>query len=145
MNKSKITDDINENLKQTMKKIDELDNEKDSMNDFNDNQSSQTNFFKSSKFSINKNKFPQNSYETQAKLSGYKNVGLNQTSESFHNSRVAINPKKTINNNSFNYAENNIGFKVYSQNILNNLDNLYNDINKDFAEIENFIQNSLKQ
>ncbi len=46
MNKSKLTDDINENLKQTLKKIDELDNEKESMNDFTDNQSSQANFFK---------------------------------------------------------------------------------------------------
>jgi len=44
MNKSKLTDDINENLKQTLKKIDELDNEKESMNDFTDNQSSQANF-----------------------------------------------------------------------------------------------------
>ncbi len=144
MNKSKLTDDINENLKHTMKKIDELDNEKDSINDFTENQSSQTNFFKSSKFTISKNKFPQNSYESQAKMTGFKNSTYNQHSESFHNSRVGFN-KRTINNNSSNYAENNTGFKVYSQNILNNLDNLYNDINKDFAEIENFIQNSLQQ
>ena len=149
MNKNKVTDEIDENLKQTMKRINELDTENEVINDQNEYTNSNNNFMKATKLSASKRPFQtyqSNLNESQIKNTNFKNSGQTYpaTSESLQNSR--LNYKKTnnfINSNNFDNNTNN--FKAYSNDILKNLDDLYNDINKDFTEIENFIQNSIQQ
>ena len=159
MNKNKVIDEISENLKQTMRRINELDAENDVGSENGENQTSGTNFFKASKLGTTSRAFQQSNYppamnESQTKFTSFKNAGQTYqlTNESLQNSRIGFNKKMATTNNfnqtnlnaNSNFVENS-GFKSYSNNILKNLDNLYNDINKDFTELENFIQSAIQQ
>ena len=152
---NKLMDDISENLKQTMKKISDLDTENDLLNDEEDNNN--YNNFKGSKLNISRRTFlsqPQNVQENNAfnKTSNYKNSAqnFNVTNESLYSNRLNNNKKSNnnFNNTSMNNYENNNNnnnIKNYSDNIIKGLDQLYNDINKDFDEIEDFIKTSIQQ
>ena len=151
MNKSKVNDEIGENLKQTMRRINELETENDVVNEQNEfSNSVNNNYMKNSKLSASKRTFQNNQSnlnESHNKNTNFKNSGHNYqiSNESFQNSRGNFNKKTNNFNNSNNNFENENCFKSYSNNILKNLDDLYNDIYKDFTELENFIQNSIQQ
>jgi hypothetical protein len=152
MNKNKAIDDVSENLKQTMQRINELENENESANENNDNPNSTNNFFKNSKLSFTKKSVPNfgaNLADSQTKLTSFKAAtqSFPVTGEGF-NSRTGFNKTKQSSNNFNNTVSNNndsnSSFRAYSNNILKNLDNLYNDLNKDFSDLENFIQSAIQ-
>ena len=150
---NKLIDDISENLKQTMKKISDLDTENDLLNDEEDNNN--YNHFKGSKSNLSKRTFsnqPQYIQDSNTfnKLSNFKNSGqnFNLANESVYSNRLNYNKKSSNNFNNLSLNNNetiNNNIKNYSENILKGLDQLYNDINKDFAELEDFIQTSSQQ
>src|SRR5690242_16013943 len=101
MNKNTKFDDISENLKQTMKKISDLDTENDVLKDEEDNSNTNMQFFKGSKASFNtKRQFPNMTnlqvQETSNRFTGFRSNAQNFTqnvNESLYNSRPNYNKK----------------------------------------------------
>ena len=123
--KNQLLSEISKNLKNTIKKYNEL-----AMDDnlFNEQPRNKTNIFPKSS-SINGN--------TQ------QNIIKEETNKINNNEIQQINDKDENNLNSFEEHQNN--FVAQLNTLMNNLNILEDNINKDFDELENYIENDIEK
>ena len=123
--KNQLLSEISKNLKNTIKKYNEL-----AMDDnlFNEQPRNKTNIFPKSS-SING--------KTQ------QNIIKEETNKINNNEIQQINDKDENNLNSFEEHQNN--FVAQLNTLMNNLNILEDNINKDFDELENYIENDIEK
>lgn len=139
-----LMDELSDNLKRTIKKVHDIENEGDLSIIQSENEESKSNpLYESNKFEREKNY--ERNYEKERDRDRHNNL-LKETKKVIEN-----NPKNYLTNSYDNYSSSPItNYKPNSINgkankLLENLDNFSSTINKDFLEVEDMIENMLEK